>query len=207
VNYQILERYDVASYTALREDLSRLNDALLEDGLTRPQAVAMVDMVAISSAEMAASLSYATARDINLPLVVTPSMFTLSALKTDTVPTRKCTTPARIESGDVDLPDLFLFTSDFDKFIKVFGRDLRLDALQDSFTERIEKYVDTVTESSVSNALGISNSRSRSYLFLVAIFWRLRLNILMQNEDEQANEGDVVNLLERWSVSGVELGA
>jgi hypothetical protein len=207
VNYPILERYDVASYSDVREHLSRLNDALLEDGLTRPQAVAMVDMVALSSAEMAASLSYAAAGDVNLPLVITPSIFTLSALKTDTVPTRKCQTPARIESGDVDLPDLFLFTSDLDKFLKVFGRDLHLNALQDTFTERIEKYVDTLTESSVSNTLGISNSRGRSYLFVAAIFWRLRLNILMRNEDERANEVDVVNLIQRWNVSGVELSA
>ena len=207
MNYPILERYDIASYADVRAELSRLNDALLEDELTRPQAVVMVDMVALFAAELAATFNYTELGDVRLPLSVTPNVFRMSVLKGDTLPTRHCRTPARIEAGEVDLTDLFLFTADLDKFLKIFGQDLRLANLHENFRKRIEQYVENVTETSVSSRLEIDSSHGKSYLFLSAIFWRLRLNILLQNEDEHANEADVVNLIQRWNVSGVAADA
>jgi hypothetical protein len=201
MNYPTLQQLDLISFEAVERALGGLNASLIADGLPEQAAGVMVDLVALSAAELEVVFAPADAGLQPLPLRVAPSRFPLALLKTDTTLTQRCQTSDRLLQGRARLQDVFLFTADLDKFTSLFP-SLELPELAQNYQSILETFMNELMATETARALGIVDLLRRTpFMVLSACIWRLRLGTVMLPGKDLSIE-IVDDLARHWHLLG-----
>jgi hypothetical protein len=150
--YVALENVGLASFVEVGQPLNQLRGILLTSRMSAEHADTMIDLVALSAAEMQLIMG-PIGRPPELPVLIQAPTLRLAIAKTDTLPTWPCRTPERIAEGDRRITDCFVFLGDYDKALS-FGID-KPDGLREKFQEYLRHYIRLMTESPVGRAAAI----------------------------------------------------
>jgi hypothetical protein len=158
----------------------------------------MVDLCAISSAELALITEAANSHEPISIIRVNAEVVPIASLKMNSSGTllHLHKLPNRIENKQTRLFDLFMFSSDHEKLIEIMESSSSRgtpETLRENFTDWIERFVDEIGKSRVSQAMGLTDTRNEDVLHFEALLWRLRLGVLLQ-EEEESNETDLREL-------------